>query len=433
MENLKKELQKGNIVEMSKKEKKNNINSNQNQISLKGKIEQLSDKIDAQNRTKTLSRVDRIIAIIVGVVTIIGAIVRVIWNYSRMNSGIDGLQTDVATLQKDSSQMYKYLYEDGGVKDQLGDINGRLTNIESQLTDIADALNLNVIRVANNETSAMIDGASIEKNDKDYVTTSIPSESQIGVDANGKVYIAKDLINETVILTYMEDSKEVYFLGQYNENYHWNGYCVTNVYNSDGTLAGICESNFDDGKRLDYISFYSDTENEWIYTNRKHTDGKNIGTTVNYQLDDNSVKNFTNTNVRITDILYADKYIVKSAPAMTKYYKGSTKDGVYHDSTGNAYEIKYNDDGTVKMLYMGQFENGYCEDATGQAFAIVYSDKYNKYYCNTGIFTEGHTVTSSNTPITVDEIKEIVSKYSFDYELKWVQVEQNNEDATSKL
>lgn len=97
---------------------------------------------------------------------------------------------------------------------------------------------------------------SIVENDVTTVTSGITSATKIGTDADGKVYMANDLIDTRVILFYKEEDKEVFFLGQYNENYHWDGYCMTNVYNADGSLFGISESNFVDGERRDYTCFY---------------------------------------------------------------------------------------------------------------------------------------------------------------------------------
>lgn len=264
-----------------------------------------------------------------------------------------------------------------------------------------------------------IEEASVESNDNPTVSSGqIYAETYIGTDSNGVDYTAEDWVDKTVLISYEEEEKEVYFLGQYNENYHWDGYCVTNSYNADGTLYGICESNFDDGKRLDYISFYQSGENEWIYANRQLIEGENVGVTINYYIDDNKEKNFTLINVRITDILYADSYIESEDKVITKYYTGNTVNNMFEDST-EAYEVKFDKDGTVRMLYVGRFKDGYCNDSTGKAFSIVYSDEYNAYVCNTGKFSNGHAETHSTEPITIDEINEIIKDYTFDCELNW--------------
>lgn len=112
---------------------------------------------------------------------------------------------------------------------------------------------------------------SIKDNDISQVATPLEPEMVIGKDLNGNEYIAEELVNKTILLSYYdkEDDKIVYFLGQYNKEYHWDGYCVTNSYYTDGTFHGVCESNFYNGKRLDYetILLLDKNKNEWGYRN----------------------------------------------------------------------------------------------------------------------------------------------------------------------
>lgn len=290
-------------------------------------------------------------------------------------------------------------------------IYARLAKLESKIDETP------VIAVSE-DTQQFV--TSVEKNDISLSGSSITSNTCIGTDVNGNVYIAEDLIGETVLLTYQEDDKEVYFLGQYNEKYHWDGYCVMNAYNEDGTLYGISESNFEDGKRLDYATFSLNSGTEWIYTDREVTDKENTGVTIYYQNEDDAeIKNFTKTNVRRADMLYPDEYLTTKSLRMTKYYAGATVDNYFDDTTGNAYEVVYDEDGTVRMLYVGRFRDGYFNDSTGEAFSIVYSDEYSAYFCNTGNFSQGRAENPSITPITTDEIKEMTNDYTFGCELIW--------------
>ncbi len=94
------------------------------------------------------------------------------------------------------------------------------------------------------------------------------TKQSIFYDIEGVSYVSDELIGQIILLSYAEGDKEVYFLGTYNENYHWDGYCVTNSYNADGTLYGICESQFDNGERINYISFYKEGD-DFIYGNRQ--------------------------------------------------------------------------------------------------------------------------------------------------------------------
>lgn len=349
--------------------------------------------------------------------TIIGAAVTVTWivgnrfeelstKIGTVEDQVNEMSTDIAELRTDVDDIHDYLYLNNGVADQLENIN--------------KMLNIKVVNIPNsNEYSSII--SEIRHNDIYFSgkESEIKSLTKIGIDADGNEYIAKDLINETVLLTYKENDKEIYFLGQYNENYHWNGYCVTNAYFLDGSLYGICESNFEDGKRLDYKSIYLSDNGQWIFSDRICNDGSNSGTSIHYTLNYDKIKNFTSTNVRVNDIIYTDKFIDSVSPVIKSFYSGDTSQEYYNDNSGNAYEIIYNDDGTVKTLYVGCFANGTFNDDTGNAWDIAYAEKYGSYVYNTGNFKNGNAVNKSTEPISIEEIQKIVSKYNFDSELKW--------------
>lgn len=148
---------------------------------------------------------------------------------------------------------------------------------------------------------------SIVENDVTTVTSGITSATKIGTNADGKVYMANDLIDTRVILFY----KEVFFLGQYNENYHWDGYCMTNVYNAGGSLFGISESNFVDGERRDYTCFYQSEEDcsEYIYTNRVVEEEGNFGVSITYLVNEKTMKEFDSEKVDIMDFYFINEYL----------------------------------------------------------------------------------------------------------------------------
>lgn len=334
--------------------------------------------------------------------------------FATINEKIGGLETRVDTMNTEMGEIStqvgdisKYLYEDDGVKDQLG--------------MIIEALNLKVINVTEDDTLSFLEDVYIENNDISNVSSAFNAEMTVGTDSNGNVYIAEDLIRETILLTYKEEGKEVFFLGQYNEDYHWDGYCVINTYNSNGTLYGICESNFDDGKRMDYKTIISvDSEsNKWGYYSRICDGESNMGISKEYVFEYGIEKNFTNTNVRRTDMLFVDNFMEKQDAVLTKYYYGRTSDKLYNDETGEAYLVKFNEDGTVRTLYVGSFKNGYPNDKSGNAWNIAYVDEKGYYVHNTGNFTNGYADKHSSTEFTQEEIEELLVEYNFDCELKW--------------
>lgn len=306
----------------------------------------------------------------------------------------------IATLEKQMSVVYEHMLY--------------LDNEISQINPTED-----IIISASNELSSTLSSFSAKTNMVPNVTSSLTSDICVGTDSSGKEYFADELVNETILITYEEKDKDVFFLGQYNEDYHWDGYCITNAYWRDGSLYGICESNFEDGKRLDYKTVVSVEENEWDFYSRKSIGNVNSGTSIKYSFQYNTIKNFTNTNVRASDILYTDNFIEIQDAVMLQYYYGNTADGKYNDNTGNAYLVKFYEDGTVKTLYVGNFLNGTFNDDTNNAWNIVYAEELGYYIYHSGIFKNGSAVDNSIEPITQQQIDEIISAYNFGCTLKW--------------
>ena len=266
---------------------------------------------------------------------------------------------------------------------------------------------------------ALLEKVSVESNNIGSTTSAFDEDMPIGADSNGNVYIARDLIGKTILLTYKAEGKDIFFLGQYNENYHWEGYCVINAYYSDGRLYGICESNYDDGKRLDYKTICTSENDEWGYYSRVCNGTINEGVSIEYTFSYNKIADFTTGNVRISDILYADDFLENQDAVMYKFYSGSTADGKYNDDSGNAYRVKFYEDGTVKALYIGQFKNGQRDDDTGNAWDISYNEKLECYKYTTGVFKNGYAENKLGDEISLEQINEIIAEYNFGCELKW--------------
>lgn len=353
------------------------------------------------------------------ILTLLGWIVIQI---NTVNSTIAENKTNISNIMNDTSVSEKIGKMEEKIDKVNEDLNGdgsdEKPGLAAKVYAIEKLLEISPI-FATSDIISFVDGVSKEPNNINEVGSSVDADTCIGTDAEGNIYLAEDLINETILLTYTEEDKEVYFLGQYNEDYKWNGYCVTNAYYTDGTLYGICESNFDDGKRLDYKSFVLTKKDEWIYSDKVCNDEVNSGVNILYSLNYDKVKNFTGTNVRIADMLYTDEFIEATNPTMLKYYSGNTGNEKYNDDSGKAYEIKYDKDGTVTLLYVGRFKDGTFNDMTGNAWEIVYAEKYGYYVYNTGNFKDGHTDNPSGKAINIDEITQIISGYDFSSELKW--------------
>ena len=257
-----------------------------------------------------------------------------------------------------------------------------------------------------------------------YADTPIEiTEQLILYDIKGVAYVSADLIGQIVLLCYEEGGKEVYFLGKYNENYHWDGYCVTNVYNEDGTLFGICESEFVDGKRINYKSFYQDND-VFIYSDRECDGDLNSGITKHYRYVSEETKEFTSSTVRSTDIQYVNNYIrTNSVNNIKQIYIGTTDSKYYQDESGDAVVVSFDEDGYVTSLYKGMFVNGKRNDDTFNAYAVEYNSEYGKYYLNENtVFKNGKAVNKSIVPMTEEELELIVNRVNlggYSELLKW--------------
>lgn len=403
--NLKKYKHESRIIKMPKKKKNVIQEENSNNVNNK--------KISAK----------AIIEIIGAIFTIVSLLAILFEAYNYVESKFDKLndklneclkKDEISNLTTDVSEMREYLYSDDGVKDQLGEFSDKMDKV-------TNLLNITAIKADVTTEEYIRSNVSIVDNDISNSTSSISPDTCIGTDSDGKVYIAKNLIDQTILLTYTEDDKEIYFLGQYNKNYHWNGYCVINTYDADGKLNGINESNFDDGNRLDYESYYlSDKQNEWIYTDRDCKKETNEGISIRYKSNFSKQKNFTATNVRVSDLIYIESMKEYDNKEILSYYMGKTSNGVYNDDSGNAYLVMYNSEGFVSVYYKGNFKDGDFEDENAIEIVLDESDNINKYFLYNGGFTRGERISDDGIKyITQDEINTILKENGCKDNLTW--------------
>lgn len=379
----------------------------------KGKIITMSEKKQEDKKQKVIQiSVGGVISIVVTIaLTAISASWIISGSITSLNKDVKSINTELNTANSEIKEMKEYLYADGGVKDQLGELSNNMDSI-------TELLNITAIK-ANVTTEEYINSnVSVVGNDISSSTSSFSADTCIGTDSEGKAYIAKDLIGQTILLTFDQGDKETYFLGQYNDKYHWDGYCVINTY-TDGVLNGVSESNFDDGNRLNYESFYlSDNQGEWIYTDRDCKEDSNDGISIRYKLDYDKQKNFTLTNARASDIIYVENLASYDNKEVLSYYVGSTSDGVYNDNSGDAYLVRYNEDGFVNVFYKGCFQNGNFDDTN--AVEIVFDSSNDRYFLYQGTFVDGKRTSDDGIEyVTQNEIDTILKENECPNDLKW--------------
>lgn len=267
---------------------------------------------------------------------------------------------------------------------------------------------------------------SVEANDISKSQTAYDKNEIIATDVDGKEYTAEDLVGKQITLKYFDekDNKIVYFKGSYNENFHWDGLCLTNSYNQNGMFDGVCSSNFDDGIRKDYESFVVSSDNEWQYANKECTDAGNDGINITYSGNTSveiSYPNENEINVISVESIYD---ALRPNLHMTSYYKGMTIDEQYNDDTDQAYLLNFDENGRILLLYQGPFKKGFPNsNRTYDGWEIVYSRDDKLYYCNEGKFVNGHTLDQAISGISIEQIEEYLNMKNFDPDvnLSWIE------------
>lgn len=220
-----------------------------------------------------------------------------------------------------------------------------------------------------------------------------------------------ELQNRKLITTYIQEGNEVYFLGKYNENNHWDGECIINIYRSNELIA-VLEGTYIDGKLKNYKRIACDIEGEWTVTDRTCYDDYTNGETWIYKKNNKISQKITSKNFDEIDILKVDQVLNSIDKQIINYYKGEISNGIYNDQTENAYLVNYNENGNISYLYKGKVENGNPNDETGNAWSISWGYENDGYYYYKGNFKEGkreHTPDDWK-PITQEEMEWLVRK-----------------------
>ena len=425
-------IYKGKIIRMSNTQDNDHID---NQIEeLKVIVTQLQNNLTKEkNKEAKKEKIKFCIEIATFVFTMFAAFASI---FIFFEGKFDDCLTekDIESLNTTVEKLNLWVEGDINDKSKIG-AGTRIDNLETDIHEIkggieelSEVLKISAINTNNSIVASNLVYTTSMENETSAKPILFSLTTYLGSDPVGNEYNIEDVVGKKVLLTYNEDDKEVYFLGELNEKLQWHGHCVTNSYNKDGTLYGVCESEFKDGKRLNYESFYrSTTTNQWIYTNKICDDKGNLGISERYSFKYDKKKNFTNTNVRLYDLLDIKDFSELDGKTLLTHYYGYTSNSEYNDQFNDekhvSYEIIYNTDGKVKILYIGQFKNGDFHDQTGNAIEIVYdpSTKDYNYFCYKGIFTEGDRdgAVSSDNYVTQKQIDDILLEKGIKLKLSW--------------
>lgn len=353
-----------------------------------------------------------VISLLASTFSLIKTIILLPQNINQINDSITGLEEEISQLQADLN-----------TKDQA---------IQEQINNMHETINT----LYGNITSWLIPSAAFStKVTDDYNkvgkpgggATSLSAQTVVAYDkTTNQSYTVLDLANQKVLLPYESNGQEVYFYGQFNENGQWDGACLINVYQND-ELVLITDALYKDGTLLSYqqVFYYemSTGETVWAYADRDCQDESSTGETYLYRRESGFKKHFTMDSVVGRDMLHATDFRSLIDDSLYAYYNGAVSDGLFNDTTGNAYMVHFFEDGTVKLLYSGQFKDGNFNDTTGNAWYIV-KDEDTAYMYYKGVFINGcedhsYPYITGAPPLTMDEIQNYIAGKDYDIQLIW--------------
>ena len=190
------------------------------------------------------------------------------------------------------------------------------------------------------------------------------------------------------------------------------------------------EAEYKDGTLLQYRQVIPSVtqagKNVWVISERESNGDTNSGESWNYIRNDECVKDFDFDSVGGVDMISVEAFKSTINTPAEAYYLGDTSDGMYNDNTGQAYLVKYTEDGTVRTLYVGRFKNGQFHDNTGDAWYIT-RDEDTEYMYYKGIFKNGAPANNKGSifenELSIERINEIINGKNFESDLKWFDAE----------
>lgn len=415
------------VITMGKKKKNNNADDTTNSSKKESVFQKIWDKV-----------LEHVIGVIFTVLTLcVTTLVYLFLNVtfsipnqiSILNSKLDGLEKSTEELSDSIEKISEEIVNNN--KELQKSFNESISDAKEDLRKENEAFRdgiyatLGIVNVKPTSYSATkLNYSTTDLETGHSQGPSLKPDGIIGEDfETGEEYKAKSLVNKKILVPYKENGQEVYFLGQYNAEYHWDGNCIINVYRKN-RLVLVTNANYDNGKLQDYRQVLEGKGSTWIISNRKAHKNYNSGENWSYYKNSEITKKFSMSNVKVSDIIGVEKIKSKFSDSdLEGYYHGRTGNGKYNDDTGKAYLVKYfKDSKYVKTLYQGRFEDGEFEDSTGDAWYIVKEENTNYMYYK-GIF-EGGTAKYKDdkhfrNPLTKADIDEIIKGCSFNCELSW--------------
>lgn len=330
------------------------------------------------------------------------------------------------------------------VSSQIAALDSRITEVDNSLNARIDGLEARIdgldARIDDlggdfRELKGRVDGQSVMLANNEFVKTAIycVSGAEDSVTINDDAVLAEDKVDgdiiaskvrgEKLLLTYDAGGTTNLFYGAFNKYGHWDGQCLINTYRN-GMLYAITDATYTDGKLIGCRQAYATTvsgEDVWTIALTIVSDNKNVEVSKSFTREKEIPLNFSMDKATIGDLVNIND-VKHCLGWQVSYYSGFSKEGSPSDTSGNAFWIKFNEEGKIVVIQNGIFTNGRLNDHNSndgiKSWEIAWGDKY--YYYEE-FFTDGnHDESSIGTVVTVDEINDLVKDFNFNFTDKWI-------------
>ncbi len=247
----------------------------------------------------------------------------------------------------------------------------------------------------------------------DSVTLAV-SRNVVWTDNKKHSYNAEELVNQTICAFFEgENGEKCYFIGQYNEAYHWEGPCTICAY-LDGNLYYVTDDVYENGSIISYKRF-SRSNSQWIYTDKTiDKNGNSFGDTWSYEYKNIPEKEHA-SELPTKDDLYSVSDVRDSVKELliSHYYGAYNSNQDWYDLSGEAYVLKYQDS-KITEVYKGTVAD--CRYVEGTCIQI--SDA-GDYIVTTGTFSSllGGTEGCVSNSQTYKEVCDLIKGKEFEAEI----------------
>ena len=368
----------------------------------------------------TTPDISKLVGLVAGILTILGCLVGVVRYINTLRNDIDYLTDKIDAQNTQISSL------ESSFREEIQQVSQDMDSFSDDMSSVKEIITALSVKVFDYRPTVFFASAitsTYDGVDAPYSSESpqISAMSYVVYSASNpeREYTAAEVAEQPLLLPYTENGNEVYFYGQLDSAGNWDGRCIVNIYDGN-VLQLITDAMYDGGTLLSCKQAFPDTvtsgEDVWVISERKVEDGFSTGETYRYFRSDGYTKSFSLDNVEPDDILNVDEFSAQITSTLEGYYCGEISDGQYNDDSGDAYFVKFFQDGTVRTLYVGNFKDGQFNDQTGTAWMIGKLEIGASYSFYQGPFKNSVSSRDScywEEPISTDRIQEILKEFGF--------------------